>query len=143
MSFREVEEFADLLPYTLKEQVLGYARSVRDAMPEIVLEAGVEYSNEVADKIIYIAGLRKLYSICNSSYWALENTCYLLQESNVHNVRVGGTDMSKGSQFYNDLNSITKDIDSYLIDKGIKDEVVSLSYPNLIRMYTHGRNSDK
>lgn len=143
MGIVAVEEFANILPYSLKEQVLGYARSVRDAMKEIMQEAEVEYTDEIANKIIFIAGVRKLYSICNSSYWVLENTNSLLQESNVYNVRVGGTDMSKGSEFYKDIKILTSEIDKYLSDKGIKEEVISYSYPDLIRMYANGRRPDR
>ncbi len=80
MSLRYVNAFAPELPYTLREQVIDYARSVEAASQEIFKEAEVKLTDELRDQLALVAAVRKLHSICSSSYWLLYNSTRLLGE---------------------------------------------------------------
>jgi hypothetical protein len=67
MSLQAVEAIADELPTILRSDLIGYAKSVESALPEIFLQAHVTRSDKLADELIFIAGIKKLYSICSDS----------------------------------------------------------------------------
>ena len=62
MSYRELQETMKGLPWTIEEQVLGYARSVEDALPGIFQDAGRAFDRALGDKIVFLAGVKKLHS---------------------------------------------------------------------------------
>jgi len=49
MSLRYVDGFAQQLPYALRVQVVGYARSVDEAADDIFAEANREINEELRD----------------------------------------------------------------------------------------------
>jgi hypothetical protein len=51
MSLRYVDGFAQQLPYALRVQVVGYARSVDEAADDIFAEANREINEELRDQL--------------------------------------------------------------------------------------------
>ena len=68
-SFRDLEEALGGLPWILREQVLGYARSIEAALPDIFLNAGRRFDQAIANHVVLLLGIRKLYGIVAGSYW--------------------------------------------------------------------------
>lgn len=95
MSIRALSDAITDLPYGLSEQVLSYARSLDVAAPEIFREAGIAFSREVADTLVFVGGQRKLFSIVDSNYWVIDNAGAILElQQGQFSVRVGGADLS-------------------------------------------------
>jgi len=48
---KELQNTVEALPWALREQIIGYAKSVDDALPEIFREAGREF-----DRVLGLPG---------------------------------------------------------------------------------------
>jgi hypothetical protein len=135
MSLRQLQELMAPLPYALREQVIGYARSVRDAAGEILRDADLEFDARIADRLAFVAGLRRLYSVCSSSYWILENSGFLLRAADTDAVRIGREDFSRGSALHRRLRSMLSDLDAVLGETDARQEVLEIPYIELARKY--------
>lgn len=138
MSLRYVNKFAPSLPYTLREQVLDYARSVDQASLNISKDAEIELTEELQDQLVLVAGVRKLYAICSSSYWLLYNSTRVLGNGNA-GIRVGNTTFSReGGQFLN-LFNLLRDLETVLEEQGLNRDVIQQPYPDILRFLANER----
>lgn len=142
MSLRYVNTFALELPYTLREQVLDYARSVEAASREIFKEAEVKLTDELRDQLVLVAAIRKLHSICSTSYWLLYNSTKLLG-SDVSGVRVGGTTFSRESPHFGQLATLLGDLETVLSNQGLSIELVRQPYPQILHFLANEREQDQ
>ena len=138
MSLRYVNAFAPELPYTLREQVLDYSRSVEAASHDISKEAEIELTDELLDQLVLIAAVRKLHAICSSSYWLLYNSTKLLGHE-VTGVRVGGTTFSRESAQFNHLSTLLGDLETVLRDQGLSIEMIRQPYPEILTFLANER----
>jgi len=109
------------LPLSLREQVLGYAESVERSAPSIAKDAGVSFTSRFEDHIVFVAGLRKLFSIVSSSYWSLDNSTALLSKSNTSVITIAGRSFSRGSEAHEQLRTLLADLEDALSTSGVMD----------------------
>jgi len=138
MSLRYVNAFARELPYALREQVVGYARSVELASHDISKEAEVELTDELRDQLVLVAAVRKLHAICSTSYWLLYNSTRLLGDE-VSGVRVGNTTFSPGNADFDQLSRLLGDLEIVLRDQGLTVEMIRQPYPEILGLLADGR----
>jgi hypothetical protein len=141
MSLRAVEEFTRALPYPLREQVVGYARSVRDATPEILEEARLPPRADVRERIVLIAGVRKLQAICSANFWVLDNAARIMESAGQERLQVGRTDFSRGSELYGRLSEMLSELELILRQQGISEEMLRMPYAELARVLADERTS--
>lgn len=140
MSIKALSEAIEPLPYTLSEQVLSYAKSLEAAAPQIFADAGIQRTRENTDKLVFIAGLRKLFSIMDGNYWVIDNASALLsKQANQYAVHVGGTDLSRGGAYHSSLRRMLTEFTQLLLDKNLMRHVRDLSYTELVREMSDGR----
>lgn len=138
MSLRYVNSFASELPYSLREQVVDYARSVDQASSEIFKEAEMELTEELRDQLVLVAGVRKLYAICSTSYWLLYNSTTLLGNGDA-GIRVGGTTFSRdGGQFLK-LSILLRELETVLHGQGLSRDLIQQPYTGILRFLAHER----
>lgn len=129
---------AEELPWSLREQVIGYARSVDYALPEIFKEANIKFDQEISNKVVFLSGIKKLYSIVSSSYWAIDNSGKLLNSINVEYVTAGSLDLSVGGEFHKKLKTLLGNIDRILTDSDL-NMFLSRSYKDIVKeLYDYG-----
>jgi hypothetical protein len=116
----------------LREQILGYAESVKQALPDIFREAGVKPIAALIDEMIFLAGIRKFHGLVASNYWALDNSASLLQASDVSRIRIGAQDLSRGGQVHTALKNALEALEAVLSRQGVK-ELVELRYVDLVQ----------
>ncbi|MDT8428289.1 MAG: hypothetical protein RQ757_05945 [Pseudomonadales bacterium] len=140
MSIRALSDAITDLPYGLSEQVLSYARSLDVAAPEIFKDAGVQFSRELADALVFVAGLRKLLSIVDSNYWVLDNTGVILErQQDQFFVTVGGTDLSRGGAYHQTLATVRRDLVELLSEHQLLQFAQNLPYVDVVRELANGR----
>lgn len=140
MSIRALSEAITDLPYALSEQVLSYARSLDVAAPEIFKDAGVQFSREVADTLVFVAGLRKLLSIIDSNYWVIDNVGAILErQQDQFSVRVGGTDLSRGGDYHHALVTVRKELVELLSEHQLLHFAQNVPYVEVVRELANGR----
>lgn len=103
MSLTIVRTMTKDLPKILVDQVIGYAESVEHSLPEIFQNAGRPFDENLANQVVFLAGVKKLHSIVASSYWTLDNSAALLQNFSINRIQIGGTDYSQGGSFHQNL----------------------------------------
>ncbi|MFO7906923.1 MAG: hypothetical protein R6U98_29980 [Pirellulaceae bacterium] len=140
MSIRGLSDTITDLPYGLSEQVMSYARSLDVAAPEIFKDAGVQFSQEMADTLVFIAGLRKLLSIVDSNYWVIDNAgAILAQQQDQFFVRVGGTDLSRGGEYHRALETVRRDLVELLSEHKLLQFTQNVPYVEVVRELASGR----
>ena len=120
------------LPFALREQITGYAQSVKLALPAIYSDAGVAMRQDVCDQVVFLAGIKKFHSLVASSYWALDNSASLLQSADVTRIRIGAQDFSRGGQLHSSLRSVLEALENILAREEIKG-LLDLSYVELVQ----------
>lgn len=138
MSIRILSETIDDLPHALSKQVMSYARSLEYAAPEIFKEAGIRQSRELTNILVFVAGLRKLYSIVASNYWVLDNAGAILSSQQQQNVRVGGMDLSRGGNYHQSLNKLRSELADLLSKHQLLQYVREMPYVELLRGLADG-----
>ena len=119
MDIEALTRTVESLPSALKDQVLGYARSVGAAAPQIFQDAGVNISSKAAGRLVYLAGIRKLYSIIESSHWILDNAGAILERQNLYRIQVGGSDFSRNGEYHRELKTLKREFDRLLHEQGL------------------------
>jgi hypothetical protein len=132
MSVELVTEFARELPPRLREDVIGYARSVQSALPEIFQDAGVAETRDLRDQLVFIAGVKKLYAICSSAFWILDNSLRGLERAEVRQVRLGGVFLARGSREWTRLRDTFTAMEVVLQDQRILPFVYARSYVDIL-----------
>lgn len=139
MSLELVTEIARELPPKLREDVVGYARSVQSALPEIFHDAGIAETRELRDQLVLIAGVKKLHAICSSAFWILDNSLTGLQQADIQQVRLGSLYVARGSRQWLELRDAVTAIEGVLANQGVLPFVYTPSYADVLRELTHGR----
>lgn len=69
---------------------------------------------------MFIAGVKKLHWLAESSYWTLENSGKLLSNMDVLRIKVGGQDMSRGGEIHQGLYNLLSDLNQALAEQQIQ-----------------------
>jgi hypothetical protein len=138
MSLRYVEVFAKQLPYALQIQVVDYAKSVDEAAADIFAEANHEMNEQLRDQLTLIAAIRKLHSICSSSFWILYNSTSLLGNE-VSGIRAGSAVYSPDSVAYSQIQSLLHTLERTLALHGIDRNLLQGPYTAVLEVLGDGR----
>ena len=133
MSKAKVEELIEELPNSIKEQVLSYVKSVDDASIEIFKSSGIKYSKKLSDQLIFIAGIKKVFSMVDSIYWLIENSNSMLERNDMNSIRIGSTDLSRESQFYRELSNLRNELVEVLNENNLSDLISERQYGNILK----------
>ena len=132
MSLELVTEFARELPPRLREDVVGYARSVQTVLPEIFRDAGIAENRDLRDQIVFIAGVKKLHAICSSAFWILDNSLRGLERADVQQVRLGRVYVGRGSREWLQLQDAVRAVEGILQEQRILHLVYTSSYAGIL-----------
>jgi hypothetical protein len=133
MSLQLVQELAEQLPARLRDDVVGYARSVQSAVPDIFREANLAQDQSLADQLVFLAGIKKLYAICSGTFWILDSSLQSLQNAEAYEVKIGSMRISRGSREWRQLHDLLNDLDTILVEQRLDEMVDSTSYPEILR----------
>lgn len=133
---KELQNTVEALPWALREQIIGYAKSVDDALPEIFREAGREFDRALGDRLVFFAGVKKLYSIVGSCFWALDNSGKLLESLDVSTIRAGGLDLTRGGNLHARLQALITSLDVALEKNNVRN-YLNLDYKTLIELLSN------
>ena len=136
MSIALLRDLTEKLPPSLRDQVIGYAESVKLAAPSIARDSGAEPTQRFEDHIVFIAGIRKLYSIVSSSYWSLDNSATLLARSDTSTITIAGQSFSRGSDLHQELHSLLTDLEKSLADSRVLG-MIQLSFSEMAEAVAH------
>jgi hypothetical protein len=127
-----VEQIARELPPRLRDDIVGYARSVETALPEIFRDAGVRRTESLAQQLVFIAGVKKIYSICSSNYWILESSLHALRD-HAESVRLGSTVVSRSSPYFLRLQELNSDLLEMLGEHHLSEFMEIGAYSEILR----------
>lgn len=133
MSFEVLREITEELPPGMKDQVLGYAGSVRNALPEIFLEAGIRFDTTIADQVILLAGIKKFYSICNSTFWTVDNSLAHLARDQIYSFRIGSQTYHRGSEFHVNVFELMAELEDLFRREHIDGYIAMSHYTDIVR----------
>lgn len=130
---KELQSTVEGLPWALREQIIGYAKSVDEVLPEIFREAGREFDRTIGDQVVFFAGVKKLYSIVGSSYWAIDNSGKLLESLEIAAIRAGGLDLTRGGDLHGRLQALLKSLEKALDENDVR-QYLNLDYKTLVEL---------
>jgi len=131
MSLQLLASTIEELPWALRDQVYSYAETVKRAMPAIFSQTETPFNQAKADKIIYLAGIKKLRSIINSNHWILYNSSQMLNRQQVEKIKIGGQDFSKGSDLTTNLRKLNQEVEAVIIANQLQ-ELLMMDYSTLV-----------
>jgi hypothetical protein len=125
MSVERLQSIVHRLPYSMQDQVLGYARSVDNAFSDIVAEVSrvrPDYKFEQhRNNLVLLSGVKKLLGIVAGTYWSLDNAASILEDSGIKEISIGGRSYSKASDIYAKLYKVTRALENALDAADISD----------------------
>lgn len=130
MSSRSLHSIGGGLPPPLRAQVLGYAAAVEEASKDIANQAGVAWTPAFAEKLAFLAGVKRLFDIVASAHWSLKNSSELLTMGGAPRITIAGKDYSRDSEIYRDIGKLLLDLETVLIQQGVM-EAIRLPYEEL------------
>ncbi len=133
MKKENISSMIEKLPFYLKERIDGYVKSVDIVLIDIFKSAGVKYSDEIAQDVIFIAFLKKFYAIVNSAYWTLDNTGEILENNGISSVWIGSTNYSRYSEYYGNLFRMQDKFKTILEDGNVFEMVFNMNYKEIIK----------
>jgi hypothetical protein len=89
-------ELIDDLPFRIRDNLEGYVLSIEQAAPEIFTAAGVDFTTELRDQLVFMAGVRKMWLLVDSQYQVLSRSLLVLEANQVALLQVGGTTYGSG-----------------------------------------------
>jgi len=107
------------LPYRLRERVDGYAAAVAAEAPAIFADAEVSYNQGLANKLVFIAGIKKLWAIVDADCRLLTTSLGLVEGYDVASLSVGSTTYSRGSSSYRELIDLRHALERLLLESGV------------------------
>jgi hypothetical protein len=122
--------------------VVGYAKSVREALPEIFREADLRPDPVLEDEVVFIAGIRKLYAIVSSTFWTLHKALSNLRERDIPRVRIGGHAYSFDSPEYRELQSLHDTLRALLEEEDLLRFMRGINYPAMLRILADERREN-
>ncbi len=137
MSIALLEEIVLELPPSLHADILGYAKAVQSAIPEIFREAGLSRRGDLSDQLVLIAGVKKLYSICASNYSILDNSLRAMGDQ-ARGVRVGSTIISRNSAYYRNLQQLQRELLRILREQDLLEFMELSTYSDILRRLAYG-----
>lgn len=138
MTIAIVEQIARELPPRLAADMIGYARSVERSLSEIFRDAGVARTDDLAKQLVFIAAVKKLYSICSSNYWILDSSLHALRNEATE-VRFGSTVVSRSSPYFRRLRRLQTDLLEILGEHGLFEFIELGSYSEIARRLSRER----
>jgi hypothetical protein len=99
----DLSQLIEALPYNLREQIDGYVASIEAVGVEIFQESKIRYSQEALDRLLFFAGLRRLWTLLDTQYWVMDNSLTLLKQHDVSAVSLGSTDYGRNSDSFLEL----------------------------------------
>lgn len=136
MSSQALMQTIALLPYSLAEQVRSYANSVDGALEDIFNEAKVDYSPQLAESIVFLAGIRKLFSIVESQYWLVDNSTTVFSHwGSQATISIGSTNFNRGGAYHRELRELMEGLREILSRHGVFPYIDgSPSYAEVLRL---------
>lgn len=134
MSLQQVDQFAQTLPFRMREDVLSYARSVQDALGDIFRDARIRRDPELGDQLVFLAGIKKLHAICTGTFWILDNSLTSLEQVDAYEVRIGSLRISRNSREYRQLRELLNDVELLLAKYDLTEIVRMPSYAEILRL---------
>ncbi len=135
MSLQVLAELIHELPGTMREQIEGYANSIRDAGEEIFRNAGIAFDEQLLDEFILVVGIRRLWTLVDSPYWLLQHSINTARKQGANGFTVGGAVLESGSPEVNRITTlrqqfqdilITLQLSSYLDARSLRDVLKQL-----------------
>lgn len=137
MSLQRVQEFCATVPTLVAEQVIGYARSVEEVLPEVFEELDAQFSPEIAGDVVFLSGVKKLRSILRFSLISVDAALGRLEDAEFGAVRIGSVRYSRSSRDYLDLRRTCTELDDFLDSEGIGG-LMAVSLSEMILFLQHG-----
>ena len=121
MSRTALDRLLRAYPWSMREQVNGYVDAVDGTLREIFEDGGVRYSEELAGELLFVVGVRKLWSMIDGQYSVLRHSLDLMSDQGAPAVRFGGTVYSRTSQNFQEVRNLRDDLRSTLTQLEIFD----------------------
>lgn len=133
MSIERVEALLGESPSSLRDPVIGYAESVKAALPDIFRQAGLASDSLLENEVVFIAGIRKLYAMVSSTFWTLQKALTKLSEREVPNIRIGGHRYSFDSAEYRRLHALHDSLRAVLEQENLLRFMGRVNYADVVR----------
>jgi hypothetical protein len=139
MSMDAIERLLGGFPAALRDPVLGYAVSVKGALPEIFREARIDPDPVLEDQVVFIAGIRKLHAMVSSTFWTLNKALRQLGTRDIPSVRIGARGYSLDSVEYRRIEALYDSLRTRLEEENLLRFMRGISYAAVLQTLDNER----
>ena len=133
MSLEAVQRIVAELPLNLRNDLIGYARSVENALPQIYRDAEVDRTQRLDDRLILVAALKQLHGIVSGNYWLLEHSLEGLG-SDADAVQLGSSVIDRESSDMLEWQRAHLGLQELIDGLGLRQLVMMTSYADILRV---------
>jgi hypothetical protein len=128
-----LKRITDKLPRDLRNDILGYVQSIINSQEEIFRENGIKYSKDLAEKFIFLVGIRRIIQTVDSQFWLLNNSFSILKDLNVSSVKIGSQSINSKSQYYKDLIKLRLSLLKFVQKHKLSDILLTYNLGEILR----------
>ncbi len=133
------QDFLNSLPFSLREEINGYGQSIYAVANDIIKEAGVRFTDELRDQLVFLACVRKLWAKSKTQFWILDNSLSLCRQNNISHIKMGGHLYGCDSEEYNEIRTFLRHFEELLRNLEIY-EIIELYSLQEIVLFLVGRD---
>lgn len=133
MSKIALKRITDELPRDLRTDVIGYVQSIIDSQEEIFKNNNIKFSYDLAEKFIFLVGIRRIIQTVDSQFWLLNSSFSILKQLNVNSVKIGTQSINSKSQYYKDLIKLRLSLMKFLHQHKISNIVLASTLGEILQ----------
>jgi hypothetical protein len=137
MTQAQLHDLLHGLPYGLEQQIVGYVGAVRDKLPEIFHDAGIQENEALTRGVLLVALMRKLNGIVATAFWTTDNCLEELGRSQITSFRIGGTTYERDSPDMESLQLLRAELDTFMAQQNMT-ELIELPYQQVVEALANG-----
>jgi hypothetical protein len=134
MSLELVDQMVQQLPYTLRDQVTGYAAAIEECGEDIFHDTEVPFDQALLDRLVFVVGVRRLWTLVDWQFSVLNNSLSMLSRDQADGFAIGRRRLDRRSKEYADLAQIRADLLQKIRDLDCERYVVSRSVKDILRL---------
>jgi hypothetical protein len=110
VSLELLDQMLEPLPYALRDQITGYANAIDESGEDIFATAQVPFDRTLLDRVVFLAGVCRLWTLVDWQFSILSNSLSILSSSQVEGFAIGRRRLDRQSQEFVDLDRMRTEL---------------------------------
>lgn len=114
-----LESVTSQLPFTLRQDIEGYARTLQDAETDIYRDADVSLKEVPSERFLLVTVVWRLYSQVEGQRWVVQNSLEVASEYSASGISAGRFRYSRGSEDVSEIRELHTSFERWLHNRDL------------------------